>query len=51
MVYFARSVSIAKKKYGLPYAAQFPEHVNQNPLCEIGNGSWFATLDEVWNFK
>lgn len=46
---FARSVSIADKPYGLPYAEQYPEHVNQNPICEIGNGSWFATLDEVWN--
>ncbi len=45
---FARSVSIANKAYGLPFAEQFPDHVNQNPICEVGNGSWFATLDDVW---
>src|SRR5690606_22116330 len=46
---FARSVSNANKKYGLPYVREYPEHVNQNPLCEIGDGSWFGSLDEVWN--
>jgi len=46
---FARSVPKDVKPYGLPRAEKFPEHVNQNPNCEIGNGTWFATLDEVWN--
>lgn len=46
---FARSVSRADEDYGLPYAKQYPEHVNQNPLCEIGDGSWFGTIDEVWD--
>lgn len=46
---FARSVSRAKKKYGLPPSGEYPDHVNQNPLCEIGDGTWFATIDEVWN--
>lgn len=46
---FARSVSKADKEHGLPFARQYPDHVNQNPLCEIGNGSWFSTLDEVWD--
>jgi len=35
--------------YGLPHAPKFPEHVHQNPPCAIGDGTWFASLDEVWN--
>lgn len=46
---FARSVPRDVKPYGLPRAAKHPEHVNQNPLCEIGDGTWFATIDEVWD--
>jgi hypothetical protein len=46
---FARSVPKDVKPYGLPRAAKFPEHVNQNPPCQIGDGTWFASLDEVWN--
>lgn len=47
---FARSVPRSPEKlYGLPICAGYPEHVNQNPTCEIGDGSWFATLDEVWD--
>ena len=45
---FARSVPKEVKKYGLPRAQKFPEHVNQNPLCEVGDGTWFGSLDEVW---
>ncbi len=45
---FARSVPKDVKKYGLPRAEKFPDHVNQNPLCEIGDGTWFGSLDEVW---
>ena len=45
---FARSVPKDVKKYGLPRAEKFPEHVNQNPLCEVGDGTWFGSLDEVW---
>ncbi len=45
---FARSVPNDIKKYGLPRAEKFPEHVNQNPLCEVGDGTWFGSLDEVW---
>lgn len=45
---FARSVPKDIKKYGLPRAGKFPEHVNQNPLCEVGDGTWFGSLDEVW---
>jgi hypothetical protein len=45
---FARSVPKDIKKYGLPRAEKFPEHVNQNPTCEVGDGTWFGSLDEVW---
>lgn len=49
---FARSVpKDVKKKYGLPRAEKFPDHVNQNPPCEIGDGTWFGSLDEVWRLK
>lgn len=48
---FARSVSSADQLHGLPPAEKYPAHVNQNPLCEIGNGSWFETLDEVWRLS
>jgi hypothetical protein len=46
---FARSVPKDEKPYGLPRATGYPNHVNQNPLCCIGDGVWFATIDEVWN--
>ena len=46
---FARSVPKDVKPYGLPRAEKFPDHVNQNPPCEIGDGTWFASLDKVWN--
>ena len=48
---FARSVAKDLKPYGLPRAGKYPDHVNQNPLCEIGDGTWFASLDEVWNLE
>ena len=46
---FARSVPIDVQTHGLPRAAKFPDHVSQNPLCNIGDGTWFASLDEVWD--
>lgn len=46
---FARSVPKDVKQYGLPRADKHPGHVNQNPTCEIGDGTWFGSLDEVWN--
>lgn len=46
---FARSVPSYEKPYGLPPASGYPEHVNQNPRCEIGDGVWFGTIDEVWH--
>lgn len=48
---FARSVSRADKPYGLPFAKKFPDHVNQNPSCVIGDGSWFASIDDVWGLE
>lgn len=46
---FARSIPVDVKPYGLPRAGKYPEHVNQNPTCAIGDGKWFETLDEVWD--
>ena len=46
---FARSVPRDEQQHGLPRARKHPEHVGQNPLCRIGDGTWFATIDEVWN--
>jgi len=46
---FARSVPRDEKSYGLTRTKGYPDHVNQNPLCHIGDGVWFATIDEVWN--
>jgi hypothetical protein len=45
---FARSVPDDIEPHGLPRAKKFPEHVNQNPACEIGDGTWFSSIDEVW---
>ncbi len=45
---FARSVPSDLQPHGLPRTRAYPEHVNQNPVCEIGNGSWFSSLDEIW---
>ena len=46
---FARSVPKNQAPYGLPRAKKHPQHVHQNPSCQIGDGTWFATIDEVWN--
>lgn len=46
---FARSVPKDVKPYGLPRASKYPDHVHQNPLCEIGDGTWFDSIDEVWD--
>lgn len=48
---FARSVAKTKKRYGLPHAPKYPDYVNQNPSCEIGDGTWFASINEVWNLR
>jgi hypothetical protein len=44
---FAKSISSAEHPNGLPPSSKFPDHVNQNPKCSIGDGSWFPTLTEV----
>lgn len=46
---FARSVPRDVQPHGLPRARRYPEHMSQNPSCNIGDGTWFASLDEVWN--
>ncbi len=46
---FARSVPSDQAAYGLPRAERHPEHVHQNPSCQVGDGTWFASIDEVWN--
>jgi hypothetical protein len=47
---FARSVPrTPATPHGLPAHSQFPEYVNQNPLLTIGDGTWFETIDEVWD--
>ena len=48
---FACSVPKSVRPYGLPCAGKYPAHVNQNPTCEIGDGTWFASLDEVWKLE
>jgi hypothetical protein len=48
---FARSVPIDVKPYGLPRSSKYPEYVHQNPPCEIGDGTWFASIDEVWDLE
>lgn len=55
---FARSVlKDDAHPFGLPAATRrskdgrkllLPDYVNQNPDCQVGNGSWFSSLDEVW---
>jgi len=46
---FARSVPTDDAPYGLPRATNFPDYVNQNPECHVGDGTWFASIEEVWN--
>jgi hypothetical protein len=46
---FARSVPADEKPYGLPRSTGYAEHVHQNPRCNIGDGVWFANIDDVWN--
>ena len=45
---FARSVPKDVRSYGLPRAAAYPDHVHQNPVCRVGDGTWFASIDDVW---
>lgn len=47
---FARSVpKDVVNPHGLPRASKFPDHAHQNPLCEIGDGTWFGSIAEVWD--
>lgn len=46
---FARSVPRDVQPHGLPRARKYPEHVSQNPSCSVGDGTWFGSIDEVWN--
>ncbi len=46
---FACSVPKDEQPFGLARARKYPEHVGQNPPCEIGDGTWFSTIDEVWH--
>lgn len=46
---FARSVPNDVKPYGLPRSSKHHEYVHQNPPCEIRDGVWFASIDEVWD--
>lgn len=48
---FARSVPSDVRKYGLPRSPDHPEYVHQNPICKIGDGTWFASIEEVWNLE
>ncbi|HET9677468.1 MAG TPA: hypothetical protein VFP21_08205 [Solirubrobacterales bacterium] len=49
---FARSTPRTEAHpHGLPVAPAYPEHVNQNPLCELGDGSWFGTIRQVWDLS
>lgn len=48
---FARSVPRDYRKFGLPRSSEHRDYVHQNPTCEIGDGTWFASIEEVWNLK
>ncbi len=48
---FARSVPDDEQSHGLPRSSEYPEHVNQNPLCEIGAGVWFDSIQDVWDLS
>lgn len=53
----AFACSVPKDKdhlYGLPSATKrggggHPEYVHQNPDCQIGDGVWFGSIDDVWD--
>ncbi len=46
---FARSVPFSSATpHGLPRSRNYADHVGQNPVCEVGNGVWFADIDAVW---
>lgn len=48
---FARSVPDDIEEHGLRRSSKYRDYVNQNPLCEVGDGTWFGSLDEVWDLN
>jgi len=47
---FARSVPRTPvTPYGLPPAAKFPLYLSQNPYVNVGDGSWFPVIWDVWD--
>lgn len=46
---FAKSLPLnPSNPTGLPFVPKYPEHVTQNPVCNIDNKTWFGTIDKVW---
>lgn len=48
---FAFAKSISKENdpiHGLSYAKKYPDHVHQNPLCEVDNIVWFSDINDIW---
>lgn len=49
---FAASVpATGDVPHGLPVAPKHPDHVNQNPLCEIDDVVWFGSIRKVWDLS
>ncbi len=47
---FARSIPRSDATpYGLPRSSLHQDHVHQNPTCNVGDGTWFGSIDEVWS--
>ncbi|HZH91044.1 MAG TPA: hypothetical protein VEX70_10565 [Pyrinomonadaceae bacterium] len=46
---FARSVAVCPDNpNGLPAVPKYPEHVTQNPVCQVDNVTWFSQIKDVW---
>ena len=46
---FARSVPLsAENPNGLPPVPKYPDHVTQNPLCQVDIVTWFSQIKDVW---
>lgn len=46
---FAVSVPSDVSKHGLPRSSKYPEHLNQNPQCQVDDVVWFDSIDGVWD--
>jgi hypothetical protein len=46
---FARSIPNDVAPHGLPRSPENRDYVHQNPVCKIGNGTWFSKISDVWN--